>query len=281
MGRAGESSLYGRSTDFPRLRGPKPFLNQTKRRDIVSVSILPFRFPGLERVHCAFQLRTSSNTPLAGGNLSYSVGDDPGTVTANRRDLLAACGVTAFAELQQVHGDKIVFEPQAVDASLRVEPTQSADGMAISRRGCALLIKTADCQPLLMAERSGRYVAALHVGWRGDRLLFPFTGVRRFCEHYAISPADCFVVRGPSLGPAQAQFIHFASEWGWYFGRYFDMRTSTVDLWGMTRDQLIQAGVPTGNIFSIDLCTATNTQLLYSYRKNHACGRQGSLIWLE
>ena len=49
----------------------------------------------------------------------------------------------------------------------------------------------------------------------------------------------------------------------------------------MTRDQLMAAGMPRRNIYGIDLCTRTNTQLLFSYRASHACGRQGSLIWIE
>ena len=156
-----------------------------------------------------------------------------------------------------------------------------ADGMATQQKGLALLIKTADCQPVLIAHNSGRYVAALHVGWRGDRLLFPYTGLTRFCRHYGIKPQDCAAVRGPSLGPARAEFVHFASEWGWYFKKYFDFATSTVDLWAMTRDQLMAAGMLRRNIYGIDLCTRTNSSLLFSYRASHACGRQGNLIWIE
>lgn len=68
---------------------------------------------------------------------------------------------------------------------------------------------------------------------------------------------------------------------GLVFQKYFDFATSTVDLWAMTRDQLMAAGMPRRNIYGIDLCTRTNTQLLFSYRASHACGRQGSLIWIE
>lgn len=250
------------------------------------VAILPFRFPGIDAVRCAFQLRCPDATgtaaaisELAGGNISFSVGDDAARVLQNRRDLLAACGVAQWTELEQVHGDTMVFEPQPV--AIDEKPALKADGMATSRRGQALLVKTADCQPVLVAHASGKYVAALHVGWRGNRILFPFTGLRAFCRHYGISPADCAAVRGPSLGPAQAQFVHYGKEWGEYFQRYLDFRNSTMDLWAMTRDQLAQAGIPRRRIYGIDLCTRSNGDLLYSYRASHACGRQGSLIWIE
>ena len=245
----------------------------------MSVKILPFRFPGIDGVGCAFQLRTDAGTDVSGGNISFTVGEDADAVAQHRRDLLGACGVERWAELHQVHRDDIIYEPDAV--SPEDTPQVDADGMATRQKGLALLIKTADCQPVLIAHKSGRYVAALHVGWRGDRLLFPYTGLTRFCEHYGIKPQDCSAVRGPSLGPARAEFTHFASEWGWFFKKYFDFATSTVDLWAMTRDQLMAAGMPRRNIYGIDLCTRTNTQLLFSYRASHACGRQGSLIWIE
>ena len=145
--------------------------------------------------------------------------------------------------------------------------------------GLALMVKTADCQPLLLAHKSGKYIAALHVGWRGNRQLFPFTGVRSFCQTYNIKPCDCVAVRGPSLGPARARFTHFGVEWGGYFAKYLDLATSTMDLWGMTRDQLVQAGIPERNIYGIDICTASNAASFFSYREDRNCGRQAALIW--
>lgn len=72
-----------------------------------------------------------------------------------------------------MHGDTLVFEPDAV--SWEAQPTADGDGLATSRPGLGLLIKTADCQPVLLAHRSGRHIAALHAGWRGNRCNFPGT----------------------------------------------------------------------------------------------------------
>ena len=133
----------------------------------MSVSYIPFQFPGLENVRCAFQVRAAIpggvyRNGYDGGNISFSTEDDPDIVTGNRRDLLAALqphGLTAWAELNQVHGDVLLFEPEAVACETR--PTADGDGMAVSRPGLGLLIKTADCQPILLAHKSGRYVACL------------------------------------------------------------------------------------------------------------------------
>lgn len=252
----------------------------------MSVKYISFQFPGLDNVACAFQVRAARpdgawRDAYDGGNISFSTEDDPDRVAGNRRDMLAALrtrGLAAWAELNQVHGDALLFEPESVACDAR--PVAEGDGMATSRPGLGLLIKTADCQPILLAHRSGRYVAALHAGWRGNRCDFPGTGVARFCARYNLKACDLLAVRGPSLGPERAQFVNFEREWGDAFRPWFDQATQTMDLWALTRHQLRQAGLPERRIFGLDLCTASNADQFFSYRRIKKSGRQASLIWI-
>ena len=102
----------------------------------MSVNFLPFCFPGIPAVRCVFQTRTGgvSCGGYAGGNISFQVGDDPQHVAANRQSLagvLRAQGMDCWAELEQVHGDGMVFEPEATDVlAANLAP---GDGMATSR----------------------------------------------------------------------------------------------------------------------------------------------------
>ena len=250
---------------------------------------LPFSLPGVPNVGCAFQIRTvpapdeagpgaGLEADFAGGGLSPSAGDDADAVLARRRSLCAILGVDAWAEMSQVHGDDIVFDPPP--ASPEADSGMEADGMATSLPGLALMIRTADCQPILLAHRSGRFVAALHAGWRGSRMNFPGSGVRRFCDRYGILPRDVLAVRGPSLGPACAEFVNFEKEWDDGFRPWFDEGTRCMDLWSLTRDQLQEAGVPGSQIFGLDWCTRSSPWF-FSYRRARRCGRQASLIWIR
>ncbi|CAK7028043.1 MAG: Polyphenol oxidase [Desulfovibrio sp.] len=250
----------------------------------MSISYIPFNFPGLSSVRCVFQTRPggSGQGEYGGGNISFSVGDEAAHVADNRRSLLASLktqGMSQWAELVQVHGDVMAFEPQPVACDAL--PAEEGDGMATDRPGLGLLIKTADCQPVLLAHRSGRYVAAMHAGWRGNRCDFPLTGVVRFCEHYDLRPQDVFAVRGPSLGPGMAEFVNFDREWGAQFRPWFDEESRTMDLWSLTRHQLMLAGLPARNIFGLDICTASNNEQFFSYRRAKASGRQASMIWIQ
>ena len=250
----------------------------------MSVNFLIFRFPGIAGVCCAFQERSGGaqtwKTPCDGGNISHAAGNDPARTNADRQALLASLnplGLAAFAELNQIHGDGMIFDPSPVLPTER--PVADGDGMASAHPGLGLLIKTADCQPILLADRQGRHIAAMHAGWRGNRINFPAKGVALFCERYNLKPGEIMAVRGPSLGPAHAAFTNFAEEWGEDFLPWFDTASKTMDLWTLTRHQLCEAGIPARQIYGLDLCTFTNERF-FSYRRDKACGRQASLIWI-
>lgn len=244
------------------------------------ITAIPFAFPGVPGARAVFTTAQGGHGQgvYAQGNLSFTVGDDPETVRKNRRSLRDDLGFETWSSQHQVHGVDMTFDPEPRDTL--EDSDEKADGLATARPGQALVVKTADCQPVLLAHASGKYVAALHVGWRGNVQGFPTIGVRRFCEHYGLEPRDVLAVRGPSLGPSAAEFVHFDREFGPAFAAHYRPVARTVDLWELTRDQLIQAGLAPENIFGLDLCTHS-LKLFFSYRRKKVSGRQAGIIWIE
>jgi hypothetical protein len=242
--------------------------------------LLHFQFPDLFQVNCVFTTRKGgiSQGPYAWNNLSYSVGDLEQNVFRNRLSLQSKLGVQALQGLSQIHSSKMIWISGQSNHNSQV---QQADAVATEQRHLALMIQTADCQPLLLAHASGRYIAALHVGWRANRARAPSIWVEQFCRGFGLSPQDVFAVRGPSLGPRNSEFVNFEAEWGAEFLPYFDPETRTVDLWSLSRDQLSQAGVPQENIFGLELCTFEMQEEFFSFRRQGICGRQAGLIWLS
>jgi polyphenol oxidase len=252
---------------------------------MVPLGALGFRFPGLAGVSCLFTTRRggASLPPLHSANLSFDVGDDPAHVAQNRQALASQTGLSSWCELKQVHGDVLHLDPEptSLDAFVSGPSSLEGDALATARPGLALVVKTADCQPVLLAHETGRFVAALHVGWRGNVANLPGSAVAQLCAHYGCAPAELLAVRGPSLGPAQAQFLHFAQEFGQGFLPFFQRKKDTVDLWRLTRHQLEQAGLAPGRVFGLDQCTKSSPQDFFSFRAARVTGRMMSLIWME
>ncbi|MDR2160973.1 MAG: polyphenol oxidase family protein [Desulfovibrio sp.] len=237
-----------------------------------SLSFIPFAFPGLPAVYCLFGTALAGNFSLAGNGAARE------RVRAARRELFRKCGLSAWSELRQVHGQVFLKDPAPTD--LENPPESEADGQCTNKSGFGLAIRTADCQPLLLTTVTGSAVAALHVGWRGNVRNFPGSGAAAFCRAYGLMPSEILAVRGPSLGPGAAEFINFGQEWGPGFLPWFNAERRTMDLWALTRHQLLDAGLLPQHIFSLDLCTRSLAGLFFSHRRRDS-GRQMAIIWRE
>jgi len=225
--------------------------------------IIPFSFPSLPNVGCVF------------GTAIQEQGEDTSTKNCRNPETSRFANFSARRELSQVHGTFVFFEPAEEDRM------KEGDGLATSSSSEGLVIRTADCQPIMVAHKSGIYVLALHCGWRGNRDGFPESGIRQFCGFYDLNPGDLMVVRGPSLGPGCAHFHDFDEHWPRSMRDYFHAPTGCMDLWRLTRDQLLRTGIRKENIFSLDLCTLCLKSHFFSHRRNRDHRRMENIIWIK
>ena len=98
-------------------------------------------------------------------NCGIKTGDKPENVKTNRANVAAALDLMPeqLVIAKQVHGIKTVqvTKPWAMDDG------PEADAMVTTERGLALGILTADCAPVLFAEKKERIIGAAHAGWKG------------------------------------------------------------------------------------------------------------------
>lgn len=216
----------------------------------MALNFLYFYFPEIPGVKCAFQFHVKSEAP---------------------DEELRVPGVDRFASVKQVHG-------VALREASNPEP-EEADGLFTDEPGLGLIIRAADCQPIMIAHKSGRFIMALHAGWRGLRAEFPRLAIDEFCRFYSIKPIDLAAVRGPSLGCAR--FSNFMEEWGVEWLPWYDAGAKTVNLWNLCRWQLRESGVPDASIYAIDVSPFDNPDYFYSWRKDKTSLRQANLVWIE
>ena len=116
-------------------------------------------------------------------------------IPINRSRFLAAAGVPGWPvlKLRQTHSSIV---NDMIDTWSSNEPLEG-DAAVTAVRGAVLSVQTADCVPILIADRNARVVAAIHAGWRGTAAHIAERTVEFIMKHYSIPPSDLTAVIGP------------------------------------------------------------------------------------
>ena len=101
---------------------------------------------------------------VAGLNTGLGSDDDPAAVAENRaRAAHAVLPGARLVGLYQIHSPRCV----TVDAPWDDAERPHADALVTDRPGLLLGILTADCAPVLLADRQAGVIGAAHAGWKG------------------------------------------------------------------------------------------------------------------
>ncbi len=139
-----------------------------------------------------------STGDLASLNCGLGSGDDPALIAENRQRVTdtALSGAT-LTGLYQVHGNRCVIIDENTDLAARPE----ADALATRTPGILLGILTADCVPVLFADRAAGVVGAAHAGWKGA-IAGVTDATLDAMESLGASRAHIAAVIGPCIGRA-------------------------------------------------------------------------------
>lgn len=178
---------------------------------------------------------------------------------------------TDLATVRQIHSDVVVV---AEHSGCLAE----GDALITNRPGITLSIRTADCLPILMADRRTHAVAAVHAGWRGVSLGIVPKTVRALADRFGTMPEDLIVAIGPGIG---ACCFEVGPEVAVQFQQWFPERN---DLSGKTKVDLVETIIrqlrrndgTVGLFATADLCTVCDTDLFHSYRRDRE--RAGRMI---
>lgn len=219
-------------------------------------------------------------------NLGGTVGDEVSAVRRNHELMYETLGVDQrkTVTVWQVHG---------VDTVIANAPVRGrrwlalADAMITDKPGVALVMRYADCTPILAFDPVRGVIGVAHAGWRGTVNGMSYHLIKAMQQAYGCRPSDIQAGIGPCIGPdryqvgeevIEAAFSYYNTIDG-IIKRRPDDDTAYFNLWEANRCDLQRAGVE--QIEIAEICTATRTDEFYSHRAEKGkTGRFGVVISL-
>ena len=226
-----------------------------------------------------------SVAPYDSFNLGSHVKDNPIHVAQNRQ-LLSQFVPSAPVWLNQTHSINVVDAAKTAGAP-------DADASFSTKKNVVCVIMTADCLPVLLCDKAGTIVIAVHAGWRGlcdDALEASIHEACRAVTNSAaqIKPSDLMAWFGPAIGPnafevgveVRAQFIAKDAKAKAAFKANGDKWLCNI--YQIAAQRLNNVGVTQiyGGGQNENWCTFTDKDQFFSYRRDGVTGRMATLIWL-
>jgi len=215
-----------------------------------------------------------SQYPFDSLNLGDHVGDNPGYVQKNRQLIVNSLNLPAEPRwLNQTHSTNIQIQTRNTNPQIC-----DADGSFSAERGLVCAVMTADCMPLLLCNRAGTKVAAVHAGWKGmaDGI------IEHAVEVFDELPEGIIAWAGPTIG---ANHFEIGEEVKQQLAGSNEAYQPSINpgkwmanLYLLASERLAALGIH--NYQHSDLCTYADKDRFFSYRRDIQTGRTTSLIYL-
>jgi YfiH family protein len=232
------------------------------------------RFPGMADspglVH-AFSTRPDDVSPRVDAHTAER--------TARRRQMAADLGLDPdrLCYCQQVHQNRI----EVIDAPRAGGAIAETDAIITNQPGVPLMVFSADCPLVLVYDGRTPALGVAHASWRCTVADVTGNLVRAMASQFGSRTEEMSAGIGPSAGPEAYEVKQdvVAAVRG-VVGATDAILTrggrTYFDLWRANRDQLVAAGVAPERIEIAEICTMTDTQYFYSFRREGAgCGHFG------
>lgn len=240
--------------------------------------------------HCFTMRRGGVSTGEFGTlNLGFISGDPAENVRENYKRICSAIDINfdnlVFAK--QVHGCNVKVVGRS-DLGRDVGESGGWDGLATNETGVPLVTLYADCVPVFLFDPVKKVVALVHSGWRGTAGRIGAEAVKLLVNTFGSKPGDILAGIGPSIGRCCFEVDSHTAE---IFRDTFNEAGSivhesgegkyNVDLWSANALILAESGVNPLNIEIAGICTACNSAMFFSYRRDRGkTGRNAAIVQL-
>ncbi|NEW60244.1 peptidoglycan editing factor PgeF [Sulfurovum sp. bin170] len=236
--------------------------------------------------NCTYLITQKDELHECGNSLALHTKENPNSILKNREAIQKKLPNRQFIVANQTHSDhiKIITEPIEQGWRELSSAIEDCDALITNQKGIMLTILTADCVPVLLFDPKKRVVSAIHAGWNGTYKEIVYKAVKKMVEEFDCNPKDIVAGIAPSIGRCCYEVGEDVAKHFFDDRDAFDIKGEKymLDLPYVNREQLLEAGLSSGNIELSNICTACEVESYFSYRKEQGCsGRFMSMIGLD
>lgn len=260
-----------------------------KKGNIIYYTFESFDKTGMVR-HC-FSTRIGGVSQGCFESMNLSFRDDKRENVLENYQLICeaiGCKLENVVFSNQIHSDRI-YRVSADDMGkglLRESDIIGFDALACNEAGIVLTTFYADCTPLYFLDVKNKAIVLAHSGWRSTVKQIGAAAVDFMRREFKSEPENIIAGIGPCIGdccfqvdaPVVEEFKHSLDFAVKYIKNDNVKGKYLIDLAGINREILINAGILTENIETADICTKCNPQLFFSHRNMGA--QRGSMAAL-
>lgn len=219
-------------------------------------------------------------------NLGFSRNDSRENVEENIKRVCTAMNIKTenLVFSNQIHSNKIrvVDEKDKGKGIVKESDIIGYDGLVTNKRNVALVTFYADCVPVFLFDPQNVVIALAHSGWRSTLKEIAGEIVKTMVSIYGSNPCDIKTVIGPSIGQCcfevgnevKEEFISKLS-WSSIYCESSEVGKTNINLQGIIRQTLLNAGIKRENTYISNICTKCNNDIFFSHRGDK--GKTGSL----
>ena len=204
--------------------------------------------------------------------------------TAKEYDLstvLKKLNIKNYFCLNQIHSNIV----HIVDENY--QDKKDGDAFITKIPNCALVIRTADCIPMVIYDKKQKIIGAIHSGWKGTLNSIIEKTINSMIDNFSSNPKDLYLYLYPSIQKCHFEigkdvYDQFAQKLE-NIKKYTTQKNEKyyLDLPQIVIDDAIKTGVLKEHIFNNNVCTYCHNDIFYSYRYNHTDKRNYLIVMIK
>lgn len=226
-------------------------------------------------------------------NMALHATTDTEAVLNNRKNFCKQLNITMehCVLANQTHSANIK-EVTAKDLGKGVftqeDAIKTCDALYTKEKNICIGVFTADCVPILLYDPIKSIICAIHSGWKGTTQAITTKALQVLMEQEGCNPKDVLAYIGPSIAYNSLEVglevidaitqLPFNTD---SFIKYKPNNKAMLDNVGLNKQMLLNAGILPENITIDRNDTFLPNEVFFSYRRDKACGRHFSYIYMK